>query len=330
MSGLIGIQKNTISNGANNTLDNLSEGKFILNVTDKNPNSTCTLTRFYEIPEALLVEDWFDLIPELVCLKEQKNIPEAKIPNQGEASYSWILNGKEVSSVAEYSIPTSGNYILKVIDESGCNWEKNIDVKFSQFIEGAEFLLPSFTDLNKEVTIVNTSDIILDGGSVSFDNFGDVYWNVYDSYGVTINDDQIVESTNQFITLTFDRSGTYTVELIVGTEACSETFKKTIIVSDKIGETASQLSYSQPLIISFKATPNPTKENYNVTFELSRQSLVYMSLSNELGNNIFTEYLGNIEKDWTKTYESLNLQSGIYFLMLITPTENATIKIIKQ
>jgi uncharacterized protein (TIGR02145 family) len=322
--------KETIKNGNDNILDLLGIGHYSVEVSDLTPNYHCTLSRAYELVEAPLVEHWFNLIPQSVniCFENGITIPEVKL-NQGGAVYSWKLNGNPVSADPAYFITEGGNYDLEITDASGCKWEKNISVDKSQFLIDAEFLLPSAPYLNDVITIVNTSDVGVNN-HLSYDLPDKLTWKVWKGTSLVTDEAQVIKSTDQYISLKFVQPGEYKVELIVEKGECTKVFTKTVLVDENERPLQESSAASQPLIISFLATPNPTESDYEVTLEFSRKSPAYLYLHDYSGNFISSEPLGDIESVWKKKYESAKLRSGIYVLSLITPSERISIKLIKQ
>ena len=63
--------------------------------------------------------------PLLICAVEGKT---ATLVTGSYASYSWILDGKEVSNTATFSPEKGGTYTLRVGDILGCEWEGNFTV----------------------------------------------------------------------------------------------------------------------------------------------------------------------------------------------------------
>jgi hypothetical protein len=63
--------------------------------------------------------------PLLICAVEGKT---ATLDPGSYASYSWILDGKEVSKAATFSPEKGGTYTLRVGDALGCKWEGTFTV----------------------------------------------------------------------------------------------------------------------------------------------------------------------------------------------------------
>jgi len=320
----------TIKTGSENSLPNLSKGHYILNVNDLTPNYHCNLTRAYQLAEAPLLEQWFNHIPQSakICFETGITIPEVKLDQTG-ALYSWKWNLNKESADPLLFITESGNYNLQVTDVSGCKWEKNISVDKSQFLIDAEFLLPSASYLNDVITIVNTSHVGVTQ-NLSYEQLDRLTWIVWKGTSLVTDEAQVIESTNHYISLKFVQPGEYRVELIIEKGECTKVFTKTVLVDENERPQQVSLAASQPLIISFVATPNPVENDYKVSLEFSRVSPAYLYLHDYSGNFISSEPLGDIEKDWAKLYSSTLLRPGVYVLSLITPYEQRSIKLIKQ
>ncbi len=113
-----------IINGSNTdriTVDR--EGSYILTVTDPNNGCTATdeiiVTAIKNIPTQIQNQIFQPLCPEDLGGIEIENI------TGGTAPFEYYLNNKSITTT-EIDDLTPGNYILKVIDKNGCEFEKTI------------------------------------------------------------------------------------------------------------------------------------------------------------------------------------------------------------
>lgn len=309
-----------IENSNSERLENMVAGKYLLVVNDLGQHSHCSLRKLFTIEHLPLMENWFNNIPETVnmCFDNSISILNVPLENQPEARYQWLLNGNEVSSDPLYEIPDAGIYTLKVSDQTSCVWEKEIQVEKSPFELHAEFLLPSVSMPGVEVNIVNTSLTIND------ENKPDrVEW----TYPVNAT---VEEENDQSLVLKFDETGEYIIELKLEKDNCEKIYKKSIIITEDIPQDQAQGNYTEPLIIEFKASPNPASNYYNVEIEFSRNSQAWLFVHDYVtAQQISSEFLGEIsgDKQWTKNYNATNMHRGFYLLTLVTPAERRTLKI---
>jgi len=91
--------------------------------------------------------------------------------------------------------------------------------------------------------------------------------------------------------------------------------------------------YSSTIIYEnkFSIYPNPSKGNLFVNFELKEESKVSFELINSLGQVIKKEAELNYAKGsntYNLTIESLNLNSGVYFMSIISNNQKYTQRIV--
>ena len=76
--------------------------------------------------------------------------------------------------------------------------------------------------------------------------------------------------------------------------------------------------------------PNPSRGEFNISFDLESRQDVYLSITNYLGEVIFTEELKDQEGQYNKTIDLGNKANGIYMLNIITNNEIINQKIVIQ
>ena len=76
--------------------------------------------------------------------------------------------------------------------------------------------------------------------------------------------------------------------------------------------------------------PNPSRGEFNISFDLESRQNVYLSITNYLGEVIFTEELKDQEGQYNKTIDLGNKANGIYMLNITTNNQNINQKIVIQ
>ena len=76
--------------------------------------------------------------------------------------------------------------------------------------------------------------------------------------------------------------------------------------------------------------PNPSRGVFNVSFDLDNRQNVYLSITNYIGEVIFTEELKDQEGQYNKTIDLGKKANGIYILNITTNNQNINQKIVIQ
>ena len=76
--------------------------------------------------------------------------------------------------------------------------------------------------------------------------------------------------------------------------------------------------------------PNPSRGEFNISFDLENRQDVYLTITNYLGKVIFTQELKDHEGLYNKTIDLGNKANGIYMLNIITNYQNINQKIVIQ
>ena len=76
--------------------------------------------------------------------------------------------------------------------------------------------------------------------------------------------------------------------------------------------------------------PNPSRGEFNISFDLESRQDVYISITNYLGEMIFTEELKDQEGQYSKSIDLGNKANGIYMLNITTKNQNINQKIVIQ
>ena len=100
---------------------------------------------------------------------------------------------------------------------------------------------------------------------------------------------------------------------------------------DSIGVFPVGLNNNQLNQLPLLASPNPVVSNVKINFELSNQESTQIKLYNITGALVYEENLGLLPSGKQELQVDMNnLDAGIYFVSIHTPTQTGIIKIIKQ
>ena len=89
-------------------------------------------------------------------------------------------------------------------------------------------------------------------------------------------------------------------------------------------------SQSNSQLTNISVYPNPSRGEFNISFDLERRQDVNLSITNYLGKVVFTEELKDQEGQYNKTIDLGNKANGIYMLNITTNNQNINHKIIIQ
>ena len=224
-----------------------------------------------------------------------------------KAKYNWTSTNGFTSNQAKVSLTKAGTYHVQVTSGLGCLGEDEIVIKTNTVAISSEFLLSSEAYLDEEVILVNTSE-----------PFGEsTNWVIPN--GVTI-----VAQKEKYITLKFDKIGTYTIGLQQTQGECFATYNKNITVEKR--STLPNAGTTTKSIIDFIVTPNPSNGNFKAIVNFENNSAVNLRLFSTTG-----EFITQKKDSGKKKYEvdfSTSLQSGMYILVLETEQQTLIKKII--
>lgn len=224
-----------------------------------------------------------------------------------KAQYNWTSTNGFTSNQAKVSLTKAGTYHVKVTSALGCVGEDDIVIKTNKVEISSEFLLSSEAYLDEEVVLVNISE-----------PFGEsTNW-------VIPNGVKIIEQKEKYITLKFDKIGTYTIGLEQTQGECFATYNKNITVEKR--STLPNAGTTTKSIIDFIVTPNPSNGNFKAIVNLENNSAVNLRLFSTTG-----EFTTQKKDSGKKNYEvdfNTSLQSGMYILVLETEQQTLVKKII--
>ncbi|WP_343697486.1 T9SS type A sorting domain-containing protein [Flavobacterium sp.] len=317
----------------NPTCYNVNDGSIVLNVTGGNlPYSyvwnTGAITKDlnnlpagnYEVtiscPDCCVYKKKFTLKnpdPIVVDLGKDRTLCDDQVLEldasiaDKNAQYSWTSSNGFTSNQATVSLTKAGTYHVKATSALGCVGEDEIVIKTRKAVISSEFLLSSQAYIDEEVILVNTSN-----------PFGE-------STNWIIPEDVItVEQKEKYITLRFDKTGTYTIGLQQTQDECFAIYNKNITVEKR--STLPNGGSTAKSIIDFIVTPNPSNGNFKAIINLENNSAVNLRLFSTTG-----EYTMQKKDSGKKNYEvdfNTSLQSGIYILVLETEQQTLVKKII--
>ncbi|MDR1097322.1 MAG: T9SS type A sorting domain-containing protein [Tannerella sp.] len=286
--------------------NNLAGGEYTVTIADANG---CHITEKYILtePDPVMVSLGGDIT---LCAGQQISIGNLYRHDQ-MLDFRWTDgNGNLLSTDAELTVGAAGPYKLTAISPEGCTGEDEITVKQSDSVLYADFVISSQIPKDREVHIVN----------IMRSEFDSIRWILPEPVTVSeISDDRV--------SLTFFRTGEYTVGLHAFSGYCRDILYKTVQVlpSSEIPE----YNDSEPFLKRFVVFPNPSSGNFSAFVELREPADYRLLLYNEFGVLLETKEIHN--RDREETFFSRNdLSNGIYFLRFVSNEHVSAFKIIIQ
>jgi hypothetical protein len=284
----------------------LANGEYTVTIADAN---NCHITEKYILTEPAPVTVSLGVNITL-CAGQQVSI--GNLYGYGQAhDFRWTDgNGDLLSTGAELTVNASGTYKLRAATPEGCMGEDEITVTQSDRTLLADFVISSQIPKDKEIHAVN----------IMRTEFDSVRWILPEFVTVSeISDDRV--------SLTFFRTGEYTVGLQAFFGYCQDVLYKTvkILSSSEIPD----YNDSEPFLKRFVVFPNPNDGIFSALVELREPADYRLLLYNELGVLLETKEIHDREREET-FFNRSDLGSGIYFLRFVSKEHVSVFKIIKQ
>ena len=96
------------------------------------------------------------------------------------------------------------------------------------------------------------------------------------------------------------------------------------------GDRLANDSQSNSQLTNISVYPNPSRGEFNISFDLENKQDVYLSITNYLGEVVFTEELKDQQGQYDKTVDLGNKANGIYMMNITTNNQNINQKIVIQ
>jgi hypothetical protein len=286
-----------------NSISNLLSGSYTVTATD---SKGCFAEESYLLndPIQLTVDLGDDVI---VC--EGQTYP---ISIDGYNTYSWSLDGQNISSASEIEVWAEGLYVLQVTDQDGCYAQDSFELSTSNDLLEAEFLMPSEAFVSDTVVAID----------ISWPEPENVVWSF--ASGI-IN----VESYDYVEEFTFSAPGIYSVSLTSYKAMCIDSISKQIVVlADTTSMEKKAYLGSNPLIKEFKVYPNPNNGEFSVDIDLEYNADITVDLFNIQQNRLVIRQKGSGQAYYNMDYGFTNLQQGVYVVILYVEDQKRTERIL--
>ncbi len=308
--GGVGGYRYLWSTGAETSvLSNIGKGDYGLLVTDAN---SCEVYGIYPVgePEELEVDLGDDI---LMCPGNTR-----VIDGQEFATHVWSTSQGEVSTERYFTVSKADSYFLEVADNVGCLAHDTIAVAIGNNALVADFLASSQVELTDTLMLFELSNMPLDS----------MRWDYSSSAFLKVDGDVVMDYIIYLKTLS---KGIYNIDLYAYSGGCVSVATKQVEIVDDTGSNPDDDGLgSNPLIKEFTVNPNPNTGDFTATVKLREVAdinLVLFSVASGLKANERFEYQ---LQDYSVPYNLVNLNSGVYLLIVKAGNERRQVKIVIQ
>ena len=215
------------------------------------------------------------------------------------ASYAWYRNDSLLSTERYFTTQLEGRYLLEVESNKGCTVTDSFQLKISNDLLEADFLVPSPVETGDTLVAI------------------DISWPAPDSvYWVFPEEAQRMESEEFMETFRFGEPGTYTLSLNAVKGECRDGISKTILVEQKEDERDELKGKQEGNISSCTIYPNPVRDVFHCKLELEQPAQIRLILLHAGTGQLVMlhELMGRTDN--TFSYDLGGKQAGNYLLII--------------
>lgn len=294
------------SNGADSKdLSAIPAGDYSLFLRDR---TGCLITYQYTLtdPAELQVDLGRD---RTLCVGQSLSL-NGTIPDG--VTYSWNSSNGFMAATPSVTLSDAGTYNVLSTDNKGCKAKDEISIIKDGREVNAVFLMSTAGFTGENVVAVNVSQPVADR----------VNWLLPAEATVVSQSDLVVE-------MNFKKAGHYKVLLTTFIGDCEETMSNDLMIVEgtKLPEvnTAHTSLFKQVIL-----HPNPTNGQFDVDVETAEDVTVNYRFLDIQRNLIVFEQKGQLNKDAVQRvpFNIPGLSAGVYVLLIESPKEKKTLKVI--
>lgn len=288
------------------SVSNLAGGSYTGTITDIVSN--CVIPFSYTLSEPVNVS--FDLPDAITLCNGQTTVIDPLVTNNN-VTYNWTLNNGFTSNNATITVSQEGTYSLTVTASNGCSFTDSVLVTvLSEAIE-SEYLVASQTYKDEEIILINVSE-----------QTNETYEWVFPSQAI------VISQNSQTAIIKFTEVGVYEIGLkAVNNSGCILYDYNQLVVEENPG--LPEDTTNTIVIKDFKVYPNPVNlsQLFNVEVELAQSLPISISIYEVALGSLVNVTNFPPSKNHFKEY-NLSISSGIYYIILKTPGNVQTKKLI--
>ena len=287
------------------TVTNLTGGTYTGTITDIGNN--CIIPFSYSLSQPVNVS--FNL-PETITLCQGQNTTLNPNVTGNNLTYNWTSDNGFSSAQPGITVASQGTYTLTVTSDNGCSFSDSVFVEVLSESIKSEYLVASQTYKDEEIILINVSDPT-----------NETYEWVFPSEAV------IVSQNPQTAIVKFTQVGVYEIGLKATNDSgCVLYDYNQLVVEENPGLPEDKTNTI--IIKNFKVYPNPTTDfRFNVEVELLQSLPISISIYQVPSGSLVDLINFPASKNHLKEY-NLNVSSGVYYIILRTPGNVQTKKLI--
>jgi len=292
------------SNGSDTKdLQNLNSGNYTLTVTDK---KACQKSKSFEVIPPIAPTTNLDHNVGVLCTGNSLELDGGDF-----ISYQWQKDAVLVSEDRFLTVDQTGQYTLRISNQLGCIGVDTFDLEVSDTPLDAKLLLQDSAMVEEVVRAIDVTWPVPDS----------VQW--YFDYPV-----ELVENNNYSQKFSSYNTGTINVTLRAWYGGCFSDSSKSVTIYYEEGGIPQKSAMNEPLIVGYKAYPNPNDGDFYVGVELSRQADISLHLYNVgSGTAIDINRHYGLES-YEVPFNLTGLKPGAYIMVLVAEHEQQRLKIV--
>lgn len=301
--GNSGYAYNWSNNSIVKDLRNLNSGMYTLTVTDR---KACSKSESFEIKPPHAPSAHLDQNVGVLCTGNSLELDGGDF-----ISYQWYKNTVLVSEDRYLTVDQTGQYTLKISNELGCVGVDTFDLEVSDTPLDAIILLQDSAMVDEVVEAIDVTWPVPDSVQWHFD------------YPVDLSDNN--NWSQQFST---SNTGAINVTLRAWYGGCFSDSSKTVTIFYEEGGIPLKSAMNEPLILGYKAYPNPNDGDFHVGVELSRHADISLHLFSVGSANAIDVTRQYGLESYDVPFNLTELKPGVYIIVLIAEHEQQRLKIV--
>ncbi|GAA4341564.1 hypothetical protein [Flaviaesturariibacter amylovorans] len=285
----------------------LVAGTYTVDITDA---QNCTLQKTVVVGQPEFLR--FELGPDRVLCAGQVLTPNATGNFPAGSSFQWTSTNGFSAATSQVVLNDPGTYYAVAVSPGGCTFRDTVTISRSPDVIASEFMVASQLFRGQPVTLVNIT------ASPAPDS---VAWILPPAPGTTI-----LSLSQSMAELVFRDTGRYVLQMKAMRGACESISSKIVQVLEPQAF-VDPIVTIDPLIRDFKVAPNPNNGYFTVHILLKEISPIRLRMINVTTNAVINNRQDAGSREYVLNY-NLNLQAGMYVLVLETPKATRIYKVI--
>lgn len=290
-------------NSIGSVINNLSAGSYPVIATDIN---YCTGVNEFVVDAPLPPTANLDHNVGVLCTGNSLELDGGDF-----ISYQWYKDAVLVSEDRFLTVDQTGQYTLRISNQLGCIGIDTFDLEVSDTPLDAKLLLQDSAMVDEVVRAIDVTWPVPDS----------IQW--YFDYPV-----ELVDNNNYSQKFSSNNTGTINVTLRAWYGGCFSDSSKSVTIYYEEGGIPQKSAMNEPLILGYRAYPNPNDGDFYIGVELSRKADISLHLFNVgSGSAIDINRQYGLES-YEVPFNLTGLKPGVYIILLVAEHEQQKLKIV--